>query len=120
VLRPRRWPASPTVADRTIVADPPGPQYRTDTDIAARDTPFLDADVFPRTDQSEFGNAWRYELVHGAMAAHAAPSPKHGVILNNLVGELYNRLRNHPECRFGGRQWRRAAVRAARNHAVIT
>ena len=67
-------------------------------DTAARDTPFLDANAFLRTDQSEFGNAWRYELVHGAIVAHAAPSPEHGVILNNLAGELYNRLHGH-ECR---------------------
>lgn len=49
--------------------------------------------------QSEFGTAWRYELVRGTIVAHAAPSPEHGVILNNLAGELYNRLRGHPECR---------------------
>src|SRR5271165_7508966 len=67
-------------------------------DTAARDTPFLDANAFLRTDQSEFGNAWRYELVHGAIVAHAAPSPERGVILNNLAGELYNRLHGH-ECR---------------------
>jgi Uma2 family endonuclease len=68
-------------------------------DTAARDTQFLDADEFLRTDQSEFGTAWRYELVRGAIVAHAAPSPEHAVILGNLAGELYNRLRNHPECR---------------------
>jgi Uma2 family endonuclease len=67
-------------------------------DTAARNTRFLDADEFLRTDQSEFGPAWRYELVRGTIVAHAAPSPEHGVILNNLVGELYNRLRGH-ECR---------------------
>ena len=68
-------------------------------DTAARDTPFLDADAFLRTDQSEFGTAWRYELVRGTIVAHAAPSPEHGVILGNLAGELHNRLRGHPECR---------------------
>jgi Uma2 family endonuclease len=68
-------------------------------DTAARSSPFLEADAFLRTDQSEFGTAWRYELVHGAIVSHAAPSPEHGVILNNLAGELYNRLRGHPECR---------------------
>jgi Uma2 family endonuclease len=68
-------------------------------DTPARDTRFLGADAFLRTDQSAFGNAWRYELVRGAIVAHAAPSPEHGVILNNLAGELYNRLRSHPECR---------------------
>jgi Uma2 family endonuclease len=68
-------------------------------DTVARNSPFLDADAFLRTDQSEFGNAWRYELVRGMIVAHAAPSPEHGVILNNLAGELYNRLRGHLECR---------------------
>ncbi|HEX5325836.1 MAG TPA: Uma2 family endonuclease [Acetobacteraceae bacterium] len=52
-----------------------------------------------RTDQSEFGNAWRYELVRGAIVAHAAPSPEHGVVLANLAREIGARLRNHPECR---------------------
>ena len=57
-------------------------------DTAARDTTFLDADAFLRTDQREFGNAWRYELVRGRIVAHAAPSPEHAVILGNLGGEL--------------------------------
>ena len=64
-------------------------------DRAVSNGQFLDADEFLRTDQSEFGNAWRYELVRGTIVAHAAPSPEHGVILNNLAGELYNRLRGH-------------------------
>ena len=68
-------------------------------DTAARNTTFLDADAFLRTDQSEFGPAWRYELIRGTIVAHAAPSPEHGVILGNLAGELRNRLRDHPECR---------------------
>jgi Uma2 family endonuclease len=68
-------------------------------DTAARNSPFLDADTFLRTDQSEFGNAWRYELVRGTIIAHAAPSPEHGVILGNLAREIGNCLRNHPECR---------------------
>ena len=68
-------------------------------DTAARDSRFLDAEAFLRTDQSEFGGAWRYELVHGTIVAHAVPSPEHGVILGNLARELGNRLREHPECR---------------------
>ena len=68
-------------------------------DTAARNSSFVDADAFLRTDQSEFGNAWRYELVRGAIVAHAAPSPEHGVILSNLSYELNGRLRSHPECR---------------------
>jgi Uma2 family endonuclease len=70
-------------------------------DTAARDSRFLDADAFLRTDQSEFGNAWRYELVRGTIVAHAAPSPEHGVILGNLAAALHGPLRGHPECRAG-------------------
>jgi Uma2 family endonuclease len=68
-------------------------------DTAARDTRFLDSDAFLRADQSEFGSAWRYELVRGAIVAHAAPSPEHGVILGNLAREIGNRLVGHLECR---------------------
>lgn len=68
-------------------------------DTAARNSQFLDADAFLRTDQAEFGNAWRYELVRGTIVAHAAPSPEHAVILVNLAGELRDRLRGHPDCR---------------------
>lgn len=68
-------------------------------DTPARDTRFLDADEFLRTDQLVFGAAWRYELVRGTIVAHAAPSPEHAVILGNLAGELYNRLRAYPDCR---------------------
>ena len=68
-------------------------------DTAARNTEFLDADAFLRTDQSEFGNAWRYKLVRGRIVAHAAPNPDHGAILSNLAGEIRDRLRGHLECR---------------------
>jgi Uma2 family endonuclease len=68
-------------------------------DTAGRDSQFLDADEFLRTDQLAFGNAWRYELVRGTIVAHAAPNPEHGVILSNLVTEINTRLRGHPECR---------------------
>jgi Uma2 family endonuclease len=68
-------------------------------DTAARDGPFFDADAFLRTDQCEFGNAWRYELVRGRIVAHAAPAPEHGVILSNLAAAIHSRLRSHPECR---------------------
>lgn len=67
-------------------------------DTTARDTRFLDADTFLRTDQSDFGTAWRYELVRGRIVAHAAPSPDHGIILANLARELGNRLKDHREC----------------------
>jgi Uma2 family endonuclease len=69
-------------------------------DTAVRNIPFLDADAFLRTDQYEFGTAWRYELVRGVIVAHAAPAPDHGVILGNLAGELHGRLRSHPHCRL--------------------
>ena len=69
-------------------------------DTAVRSSPLLDADAFLRTDQSEFGNAWRYELVRGTIVAHAAPAPEHGVIIGNLAREIGNRLRSHIECRL--------------------
>jgi Uma2 family endonuclease len=62
-------------------------------DTAARDIPLLDADAFLRTDQAEFGRAWRYELVRGAIVAHAAPAPEHGIILGNLAYAVGGRLR---------------------------
>lgn len=68
-------------------------------DTTARQTRFLDADEFLRTDQLVFGPAWRYELVRGTIVAHAAPSPEHAVILSNLALEVGLRLRGHPECR---------------------
>jgi Uma2 family endonuclease len=58
------------------------------------------AERFLATDQHEFGNAWRYELVDGRIVAHAAPSPEHGAILAGLTGALANRLRDNPDgCR---------------------
>jgi hypothetical protein len=33
------------------------------------------AEEFLRTDQSVFGDAWRYELIDGEVVAHAAPRP---------------------------------------------
>ena len=68
-------------------------------DTSARDTRFLDADEFLRTDQAAFGTAWRYELVRGTIVAHTAPSPEHAAILGNLAREIGNRLRGHPTCR---------------------
>jgi Uma2 family endonuclease len=69
-------------------------------DTAAHSARFLDADAFLRTDQSEFGSAWRYELVRGTIVAHAAPSPEHGVLLGNLAAALHSRLVDHSECRL--------------------
>ena len=58
------------------------------------------AERFLETDQHEFGNAWRYELVGGRIVAHAAPSPEHGAILAGLTGALGSRLRGNPDgCR---------------------
>jgi Uma2 family endonuclease len=58
------------------------------------------AERFLTTDQHEFGDAWRYELVDGRVVAHAAPSPEHGAILAGLTGALVNRLRGNPDrCR---------------------
>jgi Uma2 family endonuclease len=52
----------------------------------------LTADQFLGTDQSTFGNAWRYELVEGEIIGHPAPSPEHGRILAGLMRALGNRL----------------------------
>ena len=58
------------------------------------------AERFLETDQHEFGNAWRYELVGGRIIAHAAPSTEHGAILAGLTGALGSRLRGNPDgCR---------------------
>ena len=58
------------------------------------------ADEFLRTDQHEFGDAWRYELVDGQIVAHAAPSPDHAAIHAGLVAALSIRLRgNKHGCR---------------------
>jgi hypothetical protein len=55
------------------------------------------ADGFLETDQHEFGNAWRYQLVGGRIVAYAAPSPEHGAILAGLTGALGSRLRGNPD-----------------------
>jgi hypothetical protein len=68
-------------------------------DPSVRAARFLDADAFLRSDQSAFGNAWRFERVRGSIVAQVAPSPEHGVVLNNLAGEINIRPRGHPECR---------------------
>jgi Uma2 family endonuclease len=58
------------------------------------------AEAFLATDQHDFGDAWRYELVDGRIIAHAAPAPDHGAILSGLVTALGNRLRGNPDgCR---------------------
>jgi len=58
------------------------------------------AEEFLATDQHEFGDAWRYDLVDGAIVAHAAPSPNHGAILSGLSTAVGNRLRSRADgCR---------------------
>ncbi len=58
------------------------------------------AERFLTTDQHEFGDAWRYELVDGRIVAHAAQSPEHGAILAGLTTALGSRLRGNPDgCR---------------------
>jgi Uma2 family endonuclease len=60
----------------------------------------LTAEAFLATDQSQFGSAWRYELVDGRIVGHAAPAPAHGAILAGLTAALGARLRGSPEgCR---------------------
>lgn len=69
-------------------------------DSAERAGRFWTAAEFLATDQHEFGDAWRYELVDGVVIAQAAPSPEHGAILAGLITALGNRLRGHPDgCR---------------------
>src|SRR4051794_23951443 len=57
------------------------------------DEPGWSADEFLAADQRAFGHAWRYELVDGAVIAHAAPSPDHGAIVISLGAALRARLR---------------------------
>jgi Uma2 family endonuclease len=60
----------------------------------------LTAAAFLATDQSQFGSAWRYELVDGRIIGHAAPAPDHGAILAGLVGAIGTRLRGSTDgCR---------------------
>ena len=72
-------------------------------DTAARQHGWaLTAEEFLATDQAEFGDAWRYELVEGTIVAHAAPSPDHGAILAMLTVAIETRLRDRGRggCRF--------------------
>ena len=58
------------------------------------------AEEFLATDQCEFGDAWRYELVDGVIVAHAAPTPDHGAIVAALNAALGARLVGRPNgCR---------------------
>ena len=58
------------------------------------------ADEFLVTDQHQFGDAWRYELVDGEVVAGAAPSPEHAAILAGLIAAMGIRLRGRSDgCR---------------------
>lgn len=69
-------------------------------DIAQRAGREWTADEFLVTDQHEFGDAWRYELVDGEVVAAAAPSPEHAAILSGLTIAIGVRLRGRSDgCR---------------------
>jgi Uma2 family endonuclease len=69
-------------------------------DVAERVRTAWTAEEFLATDQDEFGDAWRYELVDGRIIAHDAPAPDHGAIVAGLAAALGLRLRGHPDgCR---------------------
>lgn len=69
-------------------------------DTAERASRHWTAEEFLSTDQREFGDAWRYELLDGSIVAHAAPTPEHGAIISGLTGALVSRLReNRNGCR---------------------
>ena len=56
------------------------------------------AEEFLRTDQREFGDAWRYELVDGRIVAHTAPTPAHAKIVAALTGALTARMSGDDGC----------------------
>lgn len=56
------------------------------------------AEEFLRTDQREFGDAWRYELIDGRIVAHAAPTPAHAKIVAALTGALTARMTGKDGC----------------------
>ena len=58
----------------------------------------LTVEEFLATPQSEFGPAWRYELVDGVPVAQAGPSREHAQILNNLSGIISARLWGSATC----------------------
>ena len=58
----------------------------------------MTAEEFLATDQSEFGPAWRYELVDGQPVAQASPTPDHCAVTANLATAIGQRLKGNP-CR---------------------
>lgn len=64
--------------------------------IALMGERFWTADEFLATDQHDFGDDWRYELIDGRVVGHPEQSPEHGAILAGLIGALANRLAGMP------------------------
>jgi Uma2 family endonuclease len=67
-------------------------------DLARTEDKVWTAKEFLRTDQREFGDAWRYELVDGRIVAHAAPTPAHAKIVVALGGALTARMTGKDGC----------------------
>jgi Uma2 family endonuclease len=59
----------------------------------------LTVEEFLAADPSDFGPAWRYELVDGVPVAQASPSDDHGAIMSNLATRLTLALEGNPDCR---------------------
>jgi Uma2 family endonuclease len=73
-------------------------------------------DAFLRTDQREFGDAWRYELIDGEIFAHAAQILDHAAIIMGLGTALGNRLRDDKD----GRRPEAGSIVAPRNQQLPT
>jgi len=56
------------------------------------------AEEILRTNQREFGDAWRYELVDGRIVAHTAPTAAHGKIVAAFTGALTARMTGKDGC----------------------
>ena len=67
-------------------------------DLAGMTDKAWTAEDFLRTDQREFGVAWRYELIDGRIVAHAAPTPAHVKIVAALTGALTARMTGKDGC----------------------
>ncbi len=52
------------------------------------------------SDQSEFGDARRYELVGGAIVAEGAPGPERGLIVSDVTAMIRTRPWSNREHRF--------------------
>ena len=67
-------------------------------DLASTGGKVWTAAEFLRTDQREFGDAWRYELVDGRIVSRAAPTPAHGKIVAALTGAMTARMTGVDDC----------------------